>query len=125
MTIGVSEPALPEKPGILRGADGKFLKGTHPVNHIRPRVSSVAISRQMLKAIEEHFPPERVLELMDQALEIALRRDSAKVVASIIELILNYQIGRPIARSVTVRTKIEQMMGLVGEGAGEGADENA
>lgn len=88
--------------GSLRTIDGKFYKGNalKPVNPGRPKRINV---QEMLEAIAEDFPPERVISIVNKALEIAIKQQDWKGVHAVALLVLHYQIGKPVQRAITAQ----------------------
>lgn len=90
------------KDGSLRTMDGKFYKGNalKPMNPGRPKRINV---QEMLEAIADDFPPERVISIINKALEIAIKQQDWKGVHAVATTVLHYQIGKPVQRSITAQ----------------------
>jgi hypothetical protein len=79
--------------------------------------------RAIVQAIQEHYPAERVIEMIDDALRIASQGNgSARAILEVVKLILAYTVGQPVQRTVTFTTKFEDMLKEV-MGGGEEAED--
>lgn len=89
---------------VLRDAKtGRFLPGNNPY-------LTYAAKRSITDAIDIHFTPDRIVNLLEKAVNYADRHQSAKAIISIVELILAYQLGKPVARQVRVSAKWQDLL---------------
>lgn len=74
--------------------------------------------RAIIQAIQEKYPAEEIVRLIDKSLELAQQpgRESSKAILEIVKLLLAYTVGQPVQRTVTFTTKFEDMLReVVGE----------
>lgn len=75
-------------------ANGRFLPGNPGSTGRKPRAHEEAV----LSSLTASFPAERLVEILEKALQIAESQGSARGMLAAVEFITNYQIGRPVAR---------------------------
>jgi hypothetical protein len=76
----------------LRG--GYFVKGGLP----GPGRPKMVDNRAYVEALKAGFPPERMVELMEQAIEIAISTKSWRGVVAAAEFAADYSLGKPVKR---------------------------
>lgn len=97
---------------VLRDAKtGRFLPGRNPYLPY-----AAAAKRSITDALDIHFPPDRIVNLLEKAVNYADRHQSPKAIISIVELILAYQLGKPVARQVRVSAKWQDLLAALDTG---------
>lgn len=92
--------------GGKRDLAGRWLPGHAPRSPGRPKGNSRAI----LKAINAVLTPEVTEESLRWALAMAKELRSPKAVLAILEFAASYQIGKPVAKSITTHAPWEALM---------------
>ena len=82
-----------------RNDNGQFVPG-HNGGPGRPKKAQ---EMAMLDAIKADWPPERVAEALNQAMQMALETRSWRGILSTAELVLSYGIGKPTQKIVSSR----------------------
>jgi hypothetical protein len=95
----------------IRNGDGRFAKG-HSGGPGRP---SKAKEIAMLEAIRSTFTPERVAQHLNDAMDIAVRTNSARGIVAVLEFAANYTMGKPVQRTQEVRQSIADILNDDGE----------
>ena len=86
-------------------ANGKFAPGN--VLGGRGKRSD---ERAILAALDAALPPEKIQQVLTDALAWAYEYKSPKVILSIVQFVVAYQIGQPIQRSVSASGKLETIL---------------
>jgi hypothetical protein len=112
VTIGAKDSGIGLKEGVtapinsIRNGDGRFAKG-HAGGPGRP---SKAKEIAMLEAIRSTFTPERVAQHLNDAMDIAVRTNSARGIVAVLEFAANYTMGKPVQRTQEVRQSIADIL---------------
>ena len=77
-----------------RDKSGKFLPGNSGGPGRPKREHETAV----LDALRGSFPPERLIAVLEDALQIAQSQNSARGMLAVVEFIAGYALGKPIAR---------------------------
>lgn len=92
---------------------GKFAPGNRGGGRL-PR----QVERQYLVALGQRWSPEDTIQLIEEAIELGREHKSPRLLLQAATLIMEYMVGKPIAKSVTVKAKWESLM-YPGEDDGE------
>lgn len=83
-----------DNPKVKRGPDGRWLPGYANANPKgRP---NQAWKTGIDNALRERFSPERIAEIYEQALAMAIKTGSPKTVANIAEYLQDRVVGKPV-----------------------------
>lgn len=84
---------------IMRNERGRFLPGytANPLGKPRKAPEHAGF----LAAINRTMPPNRVESLLEQAIAISMSTHSWRGIVAVLEFCANYQVGKPIQRSIT------------------------
>ena len=95
-TTSVLTPDQPHPVSPNHRANGQFAKG----NKAGPGRPPKAREREILDAINEALPKERVTELINKMIELALTpgKESWRGIEAALSLGLAYQVGKPVQR---------------------------
>lgn len=80
-----------EKRVIKRNPDGTLAKGTAP----GPGRPKMVDNREYIAALKQGFPPDRIVELLDAAIAIAIATHSWRGVVAAAEFAASYSLGKP------------------------------
>ena len=83
--------------------------------------NEVSPERKITRAIAQHYPADTVVQLFDEAFQLARGRNSPKAFVEALSLLMGYLVGDPIKRQVTATTTLEDMIGRYLRPAGEAA----
>jgi hypothetical protein len=61
-------------------------------------------------AIVEGFPPERLVDLYNEAIELARQRASPKAMVAIADSIADRTMGKPVATVIQAKTKMDDIL---------------
>ena len=101
LQLDADHPADPRRNGA-----GQFVKG-NPGGPGRKKRSD---ERAILAAIDAALPPEKVQQVLTDALAWAYEYKSPKAILSIVQFVVAYQIGQPVQRSVSASGKLENIL---------------
>lgn len=101
-TNGVLAPA-PTKP--LRDERGRLLPG-----YSGNPTGRTNADRAMARAIHAEYSPDRVVSMLQDTWDSAAGRNSWRGMLEVTRLVIEYTIGKPVARSITVSSKAESMI---------------
>lgn len=106
--------------GVVGRVDEKPNGGPNPLYHdgrgrFRPgnpggRRAPRATERAYLEAVTAKYSPSDVVKLIDRAIALAEQHQAPRQYLEAARLLLEYTIGKPIARSVSLKAKWEEMM---------------
>jgi hypothetical protein len=65
---------------------------------------------KVLHAIHAAYPPERVIGLLDEALDVARSHQSYRGIVEVARLVIEYTVGKPVQRSITVSSKMDSIL---------------
>jgi hypothetical protein len=65
---------------------------------------------KVLHAIHEGYPPDRIIGLLDEALEIARKHNSYRGIMEVARTVIEYTVGKPVQRSITVSSKMDSIL---------------
>jgi hypothetical protein len=65
---------------------------------------------KVLHAIHEGYPPDRIIGLLDEALEIARKHNSYRGIMDVARTVIEYTVGKPVQRSITVSSKMDSIL---------------
>lgn len=86
---------------LIRGANGgTLISGRKP-----PK-----LTRELIQELHDKYPPDTITELIDETLAYARYHKSGKLILATVELLLNYQIGKPVARRIQATVKWSEML---------------
>lgn len=69
-----------------------------------------AKDKALLIALNEHYPPETVVNMVQEAWDSAATRDSWRGMLEVARFLTEYIVGKPVARSITVSSKAGDML---------------
>ena len=70
-----------------------------------PRQRELAV----LDAINKEFPPDRIAELLGLAMKLAVELKSPRSISNVLELVIAYQLGKPVARTQNVESPFAEL----------------
>lgn len=73
-----------------------------------------ADERAIISAMDRALPPTELEELLKEAIGWAREYKSPKLVLSIAQFVVSYQIGAPVQRSITASGKLESLIERLG-----------
>lgn len=76
---------------VQRVEGGKFAKG----NTLGGRMPKQVDNREYIAAIKASFPPDRIVEMMGMAMDLAARTNSWRGMVAVMEFAANYTLGKP------------------------------
>jgi hypothetical protein len=92
-----SRDMVPEDTGVTGGKGRGSIKETKSSK--RGGVQSKAIdNRAYIDAIKAEFPPERITELLEIAINLAIETKSWRGIVAASEFAANYSLGKPVKR---------------------------
>lgn len=95
-----------------RDKNGRLLKGyTANPTGIQRKMPDTGV----LAAINRAAPPDEIEALITDAIGWCRKHKSVKGTVSLLQLILGYQLGTPIKRTVSARMKVEDILGSVAD----------
>lgn len=68
------------------------------------------LTRELIQELHDKYPPDTITELIDETLAYARYHKSGKLILATVELLLNYQIGKPVARRIQATVKWSEML---------------
>jgi hypothetical protein len=100
---GVSEGVT--APAQRNSKTGRFLPGNsgNPTGWAKRDI-------KVLHAIHAAYPPERVIGLLDEALDVARSHQSYRGIVEVARLVIEYTVGKPVQRSITVSSKMDSIL---------------
>lgn len=93
-----------DQPG--RTADGKFLPGHSIAGGRKPK----AVERAYLDAMQAAMPPERIEQLLGEALELARSTRSWRGIVEVITLAMAYGAGKPVSKTVHTDGNLAELL---------------
>jgi len=69
-----------------------------------------AKDKALLVALNNHYPPERIIEMVQAAYDSAETRDSWRGMLEVARFLTEYIIGKPVARSISISSKAGDML---------------
>lgn len=90
-----------------RDDKGRFLPG-HSFATLGGQAAGAA--RPIVQAIEANYPPSSIVNMIDETWGVAVSQRSPRSMLGVLELILNYTVGKPTQRSFTVKAKAEDIL---------------
>ena len=98
-----------DQPG--RTADGKFLPGHSIAGGRKPK----AVERAYLDAMQAAMPPERIEQLLGEALELARSTRSWRGIVEVITLAMAYGAGKPVSKTVHTDGNLAELLAALQE----------
>lgn len=86
-------------------ANGKFAPG----NVLGGRAKR-SDEKAIIAAMDAALPPEKIQQVLTDALAWAYEYKSPKVILSIVQFVVAYKIGQPVQRSVSASGKLETIL---------------
>ena len=102
----VPTPDQPHPADPQRNGAGQFVKG----NSASPGRKKRSEEHALLAAIDAALPPEKIQQVLTDALAWAYEYKSPKAILSIVQFVVAYQIGQPVQRSVSASGKLENIL---------------
>jgi hypothetical protein len=65
---------------------------------------------KVLHEIHAAYPPERIIGLLDEALDVARSHQSYRGIVEVARLVIEYTVGKPVQRSITVSSKMDSIL---------------
>jgi hypothetical protein len=100
---GVSEGVT--APAQRNSKTGRFLPGNsgNPTGWAKRDI-------KVLHEIHAAYPPERIIGLLDEALDVARSHQSYRGIVEVARLVIEYTVGKPVQRSITVSSKMDSIL---------------
>ena len=97
---------------VQRDKQGRLLPGAklNPGGRMRKKPD-----KDLVKAINNAATPERVEELITDAFDWCRHYKSVKGAVSLLQLVLGYQLGQPVKRTVSASLKVDDILGSVAD----------
>ncbi len=90
-----------------RDNNGRFLPGHAQPGPGRP---ARAHEQQVLEAIRSHFPPDKIVGLLQEALDIARSTKSARGIVAVVTDVLDRTIGKPVQKVEEQGDKLDEFI---------------
>jgi hypothetical protein len=65
---------------------------------------------KVLHEIHAAYPPERIIGLLDEALDVARSHQRYRGFVEVARLVIEYTVGKPVQRSITVSSKMDSIL---------------
>jgi hypothetical protein len=65
---------------------------------------------KVLHEIHAAYPPERIIGLLDESLDVARSHQSYRGIVEVARLVIEYTVGKPVQRSITVSSKMDSIL---------------
>lgn len=115
--IARTDANISEKHPAWHDKSGKFRPGNPGGHGRRP-------DKHLIAAITQQFPPETVAAMLQAAYDRAEERGSWRGQLEIARLVIEYTVGKPVRRSISVSTKLDRILSRL-EYVDTGSDEAA
>ena len=89
-----------------RQADGKFLPGHSIAGGRKPK----AVEKAYLDAMQAAMPPEKIEQLLGEALELARSTRSWRGIVEVIQLAMSYGAGKPVSKTVHTDGNLAELL---------------
>jgi len=99
---------------------GKFVKGHKVPSPRQGRLRKEQRFPLLVAVTQEAYSPEEIVAMIHETYAVARKADDAKAMMQVIQLVLNYAIGKPVQRTLSASIDPEKLKELFGGGDDEG-----
>ena len=103
-SVRSSAPTMGGQSG--RQADGKFLPGHSIAGGRKPK----AVEKAYLDAMQAAMPPEKIEQLLGEALDLARSTRSWRGIVEVITLAMSYGAGKPVSKTVHTDGNLAELL---------------